>query len=31
MERAAEIFLDNFERYRRGEPLKNVVDLAAGY
>jgi phosphoglycerate dehydrogenase-like enzyme len=31
MERAAEIFLDNFERYTRGEPLKNVVDLAAGY
>jgi phosphoglycerate dehydrogenase-like enzyme len=31
MERAAEMFLDNFERYRRGEPLKNVVDLTAGY
>jgi phosphoglycerate dehydrogenase-like enzyme len=31
MERAAEIFLDNFERYRRGAPLKNVVDLTLGY
>jgi phosphoglycerate dehydrogenase-like enzyme len=31
MERAAEIFLDNFDRYRRGAPLRNVVDLRAGY
>ncbi len=31
IERAAEIFLDNFERYRRGESLRNVVDLRAGY
>jgi phosphoglycerate dehydrogenase-like enzyme len=31
MERAAEIFRENFERYVRGEPLKNVVDLEAGY
>ncbi|HEY2599625.1 MAG TPA: D-2-hydroxyacid dehydrogenase [Candidatus Dormibacteraeota bacterium] len=31
MERAAEIFVDNFNRYLRGEPLKNVVDIDAGY
>jgi phosphoglycerate dehydrogenase-like enzyme len=31
MERAAEIFVDNFERYLRGERLRNVVDMAAGY
>ena len=31
LERGAEIFLDNFERYRRGDPLRNVVDLQAGY
>jgi phosphoglycerate dehydrogenase-like enzyme len=30
-ERAAEIFLDNFERYQRGGALRNVVDLRAGY
>jgi phosphoglycerate dehydrogenase-like enzyme len=24
-------FLDNFERYRRGQPLKNLVDKKAGY
>jgi phosphoglycerate dehydrogenase-like enzyme len=26
-----ELFLDNFRRYRAGEPLRNVVDKAAGY
>jgi phosphoglycerate dehydrogenase-like enzyme len=31
MERAAEIFVDNFNRYLRGEPLRNVVDIEAGY
>jgi phosphoglycerate dehydrogenase-like enzyme len=31
MERAAEIFVDNFNRYLRGEPLRNVVDMTAGY
>jgi phosphoglycerate dehydrogenase-like enzyme len=31
MERGAEIFLDNFDRYRRGAALRNVVDLHAGY
>jgi phosphoglycerate dehydrogenase-like enzyme len=31
MERAAEIFRKNFERYMRAEPLRNVVDLTAGY
>jgi phosphoglycerate dehydrogenase-like enzyme len=24
-------FLDNFERYRKGEPLRNVVDKRLGY
>ncbi|HVC76683.1 MAG TPA: D-2-hydroxyacid dehydrogenase [Candidatus Micrarchaeaceae archaeon] len=31
MDRAAEIFVDNFNRYLRGEPLRNVVDIEAGY
>jgi phosphoglycerate dehydrogenase-like enzyme len=31
LERAAEIFVDNFDRYLRGEPLRNVVDIDAGY
>jgi phosphoglycerate dehydrogenase-like enzyme len=31
MERAAEIFVDNFNRYLRGEPLRNLVDMTAGY
>ena len=26
-----ELFADNLERYQRGEPLRNVVDPAAGY
>ena len=29
--RALALFLDNWGRYRRGEPLENVVDLGAGY
>jgi phosphoglycerate dehydrogenase-like enzyme len=31
LNRAAAIFLDNLDRYRSGEPLRNVVDLKAGY
>jgi phosphoglycerate dehydrogenase-like enzyme len=31
LERGAEIFLDNFARYQRGEALRSVVDLRAGY
>lgn len=27
----AEVFLDNFHRYRAGEPLRNVVDKRAGF
>lgn len=30
-ERAAALFLDNLARYRRGEPLRNQVDLELGY
>ena len=30
-ERAAELFLDNLDRYLAGAPLRNVVDLLAGY
>jgi phosphoglycerate dehydrogenase-like enzyme len=30
-ERAMRMFLDNFERYRKGEPLENVVDKQRGY
>jgi phosphoglycerate dehydrogenase-like enzyme len=30
-ERALAIFLDNLRRYQAGEPLRNVVDKAAGY
>jgi len=30
-ERAMEIFLDNLQRYRAGEPLRNVVDRRLGY
>ena len=29
--RAAALFLDNLNRYRTGQPLRNVVDLEAGY
>lgn len=28
---AVEFFLENFERYRKGEPLQNIVDKHAGY
>ncbi|MDQ6878988.1 MAG: D-2-hydroxyacid dehydrogenase [Candidatus Dormibacteraeota bacterium] len=31
MERAAEVFLDNIDRYRRGAALRNVADLREGY
>jgi phosphoglycerate dehydrogenase-like enzyme len=30
-ERLAEIFADNLDRYTRGEPLRNLVDLVRGY
>lgn len=30
-QRAMQMFLDNFERYRKGEPLENVVDKGRGY
>jgi phosphoglycerate dehydrogenase-like enzyme len=30
-QRAMQLFLDNFERYRKGEPLRNVVDKGRGY
>ncbi|HVE79396.1 MAG TPA: D-2-hydroxyacid dehydrogenase [Gemmatimonadaceae bacterium] len=30
-ERELELFLDNWRRYQRGEPLKNLVDKQAGY
>ena len=30
-ERELELFLDNWARYRRGEPLRNLVDKDAGY
>ncbi len=29
--REAELFLDNLERFLRGEALRNVVDLSRGY
>jgi phosphoglycerate dehydrogenase-like enzyme len=31
IEGAVEFFLENFERFRKGEPLRNVVDKRAGY
>jgi phosphoglycerate dehydrogenase-like enzyme len=31
LERAMRLFLDNFERFRKGEPLRNVVDKKRGY
>jgi phosphoglycerate dehydrogenase-like enzyme len=31
LERAGEIFIDNLRRFEAGEPLRNVVDKAAGY
>jgi D-2-hydroxyacid dehydrogenase (NADP+) len=30
-ERFTDIFVDNLRRYARGEPLRNLVDLARGY
>jgi len=30
-EQAVEFFVENFERFRQGEPLQNVVDKHAGY
>jgi phosphoglycerate dehydrogenase-like enzyme len=30
-EQAVQFFVENFERFRRGEPLQNVVDKHAGY
>jgi phosphoglycerate dehydrogenase-like enzyme len=29
--RMLDVFLDNWARWRRGAPLRNVVDPAAGY
>jgi len=31
LDRSIELFCDNLGRYRRGEPLRNVVDASAGY
>jgi phosphoglycerate dehydrogenase-like enzyme len=31
LERVVDLFADNLARYVRGEPLRNVVDLAGGY
>ena len=31
LERTLEIFVENVERYRAGDPLEGVVDVAAGY
>lgn len=31
LELAMEVFLDNFERFRSGRPLTNIVDKKAGY
>jgi hypothetical protein len=31
MDRAMELFLENFERFRRGEPLRNIIDKHSGY
>jgi phosphoglycerate dehydrogenase-like enzyme len=31
VEAGLELFLENFRRYRQGQPLKNVVDKRAGY
>ena len=30
-QRAMQVFLDNFELYRQGKPLRNVVDKGRGY
>jgi phosphoglycerate dehydrogenase-like enzyme len=31
LERAMQLFLDNFERFRKGQPLDNLVDKKLGY
>lgn len=31
LDEAMQLFVDNFDRYARGEPLRNVVDKKAGY
>jgi phosphoglycerate dehydrogenase-like enzyme len=31
LDQAMRFFLDNFERYRKGEPLRNIVDKKLGY
>jgi phosphoglycerate dehydrogenase-like enzyme len=31
IERSVDLFIDNLRRDRAGEPLRNVVDLEAGY
>jgi phosphoglycerate dehydrogenase-like enzyme len=31
VERSVDLFVDNLRRHRAGEPLRNLVDLAAGY
>ncbi|MGO9966605.1 MAG: D-2-hydroxyacid dehydrogenase [Bryobacteraceae bacterium] len=31
LDRAMQLFLDNFERFRKDEPLRNVVDKRRGY
>jgi phosphoglycerate dehydrogenase-like enzyme len=31
IEEALELFIDNFERFRSGQPLQNLVDKTAGY
>jgi len=30
-QRAMQLFLDNFDRYRKGQPLRNLVDKRRGY
>jgi phosphoglycerate dehydrogenase-like enzyme len=31
LDAAVTLFIDQFNRFRNGEPLKNVVDKRAGY
>jgi phosphoglycerate dehydrogenase-like enzyme len=30
-ERTVDLFVENLRRFRSGEPMRNVVDLEAGY